>query len=117
MKDQALARLDLSSLNLPDTAGIEIASIGEDLEHLRIRLGDREFAVKANLKSPPRLVAKPDSQPVPGTQSNAQPPEPTKSPEATPTSAEESPSPTRWPVVVVVVAALVLLWALLKKRK
>lgn len=116
MKDQALARLDLSSLDLPDTAGIEIASIGEDLEHLRVRLGDREFTVKANLKSPPRLVAKPDSQPIRETQSIEQPPEPAKSPEAGPVPAEESLSPKWWSVVVVVVA-LVLLWVLLKMRK
>jgi hypothetical protein len=56
LKEQALARLDLSALKLTDDdANIEIVSIGEDLEHLRILAGDRELTLKANLKSPTTL--------------------------------------------------------------
>lgn len=54
------------------------------------------------------------SEPMPAPQV----PEPVKSPQTEPTPAEEPSSSTRWPVVaVVVVAALGLLWVLLKKRK
>jgi len=54
------------------------------------------------------------SEPMPVPQS----PEPTKPPKATPTPVEESSSSTRWPVLaVVIVAAVGLLWLLLKKRK
>ena len=121
LKEQALARLDLSALDLPDATEIEIASIGEDLKHLRIRLGDREFAVKADLKSPPRLLAKPESEPIPEADSITQLPAPTKSPEPTlrlPRPGEKPPSSTPWPLLAVVVAAAIsLLWLFLKKRK
>ncbi|MBB5353742.1 hypothetical protein HNR46_004003 [Haloferula luteola] len=120
MQEQALARLDLSALNLSDTASLEIASIGEDLEHLRVRLGDREFAVKADLKSPPRLLERPDPAPTSNMQAiGQQTPASARSTKQKPapiTTVEESPSSTRWPLVVVV-AALGLLWVLLKKRK
>jgi hypothetical protein len=77
LKEQALARLDLSALNLPeDTAGLEIAGIGEDIEHLRIRLGDRDFAVKADLKSPPKRLAAAKSLPNPGEAKRVWPPDP-----------------------------------------
>ena len=121
MKEQALARLDLSALNLPDTAGIEIASIGDDLEHLRIRLGDRDFAVKADLKSPPRLLAESDPAPASNMQTIEQPPVPKKpinQKPNLPTPSEEPALSTRWPVVVVaVVVVFGLLWWWLKKRK
>jgi hypothetical protein len=121
LKEQALTRLDLSALKLPDdTAGLEIAGIGRDLEHLQIRLGDREFAVKADLKSPPRLLKKPDTAPIPKTQSIAQPPALKKVPESktAPTPSEEPASSTPWSIIVVLIAASTgLLWLLLKKRK
>lgn len=60
LEEQALVRLDLSRLDLPkDTAGLEVAGIGNDLRHLLIRLGDREFVVKADLESPPIIIGKP----------------------------------------------------------
>ncbi|NLG34680.1 MAG: hypothetical protein GX548_04930 [Lentisphaerae bacterium] len=68
MKERALARLDLSALNLPDTAGIQIAGIGEDMKHLRLRSGDRSFAVKADLTAPPRLRANSRQTPGPNAQ-------------------------------------------------
>lgn len=121
LKEQALARLDLSALKLPEeTAGLEIASIGHDLEHLRIRLGDREFVVKADLRSPPRLLPKPDSAPTPKTQPIGQPPAPKKASETkpTPTTPSEEPPSLTWAVVaVLIVAAIGLLWLLVKKRK
>ncbi|MEY3394313.1 MAG: hypothetical protein RL346_549 [Verrucomicrobiota bacterium] len=122
LKEQALARLDLSALKISDDiAGLEIAGIGNDLEHLKIRLGDREFAVKADLKSPPRLLAKPDSAPTPNTQSIGQPPAPKKAQESQPTRAtrsEEPTSSTSWSIIVVlIVAAVGLLWLLVKNRK
>lgn len=59
LKEQALARLDLSALKLTEEdANIEIVSIGEDLEHLRILAGDRELTLKANLKSPTKLASR-----------------------------------------------------------
>ncbi|GEM_PF-1128487 len=121
LKEQALARLDLSALDLSDTDEIEIASIGEDLKHLRIRLGDREFAVKADLKSPPRLLTGSDPAPASNIQAIEQPPALKKAPDTQPrpsTQSGEPPSPSRWSVVtMVVVAVLALLWMLLKKRR
>lgn len=59
LKEQVLTRLDLSELKLPeDRAGMEIASISNDLEHLRIRLGESVFSVKVDLKSPPKPLPK-----------------------------------------------------------
>ncbi|MCB1097916.1 MAG: hypothetical protein KDN22_20255 [Verrucomicrobiae bacterium] len=118
MGERALARLDLSALNLSDNAGLEVASIGENLEHLRVRVGDREFAVKADLKSPLKVLAKPNPTPAPEMQPTAQSPEPIKSPKAGTTQVEEQSSSPPWPVVAaVVMAALGLLWVLLKKRE
>ena len=109
IKEQALARLDLSALNLPDDESLEVISIGEDLGHLRIRVGDRELAVKADLKSPPRLLPK---------QELAQPPKKTLGAVETPSTPNEVPAAsTAWPVMaVVIVAVLGLLWLLLRKR-
>ena len=122
LKEQALARLDLSALKLSeDLAGLEIAGIGRDFEHLRIRLGDREFAAKADLKSPPRLFRKPDSAPKLNTQSIGQPPAPKKAQESQPTkstSGEEPSSSTPWSAIVVLIgAAIGLLWLLLKRKR
>ncbi len=58
LKEKTLARLDLSELKLPeDIAGIEIVSIGDDLEHMRIRLGESVFTVKTDLKSPTKPLS------------------------------------------------------------
>lgn len=73
---------------------------------------DREVPEDPVLPESQRPRASSEAMPVPQT------PEPMKSPEAGPTPVEESPISIRWPVVVVViVAALGLLWVLLKKRK
>jgi hypothetical protein len=105
LKERALARLDLSSLDLPDNAGIEVVGIGDDLGHLRIRSGGRDWAVKADLKSPPRLVAKAASGPTPETPSTTLP-------------GERPSSSTLWLVLALaILAAIGLVWLLLKKRK
>lgn len=121
LKEQALARLDLNALKLSeDLAGLEIAGIGRDLEHLQIRLGDRVFAVKADLKLPPKLLPKPDSAPTPNTQSIAQPPTPKIAQESQPTKStpgeEPSSSTPRSIIIVLIVAATGLLWLLLKRQ-
>ncbi len=121
LKEQALARLDLSALKLPDdTAGLEIASIGHDLKHLKIRLSDREFTVKADLKSPPSLLSKPDSAPRPETKPIRDLQEPKKATQKVPTSTanQEPIASTPWSVIVIlIVAASGVLWLLLKGRK
>ena len=121
LKEQALARLDLSALKLPETAGIEIESIGDDLQHFRIRLGDRDIAVISDLKSPPRLLVKPNQVAIPKRQTIEHPPAQRKPIDQKPTipiPSEEPASTTSWMVVaVVIVTALGLLWWLLKKRK
>jgi hypothetical protein len=61
IKERALARLDLSNLKLPEEpAGLEITSIENNLKFLKMRLDDNEFTVKADLKSPPKLLGKSD---------------------------------------------------------
>ncbi len=121
LKERALARLDLSSLDLPDKAGIEVVGIADDLGHLRIRSGGRDWAVKADLKSPPRLVAKADQGPTPETSSITQPREATRAPGTSPSLSTpgERPSPsTRWLVWALAILAVIgLLWLLLKKRE
>lgn len=77
----------------------------------------RNAAIEAlQSKSSPQEPQRPhaSSEPMPAPKA----PEPIKSPQATQTPVEESPSSTRWPVVaVVIVAVLGLLWVLFKKRK
>lgn len=117
MKEQALARLDLSALNLSDTTGIEIIGIGDDLEHLRIRLGDRDFAVKADLKSPPKLLAKPDPAPAPAPAPGTQLIERPSALKKTLSSLSGiSLSPELW-LVIVAVSVLGLIWLLSKMKK
>ncbi len=62
LEEQALARLDLSALNLSDTAGLKIVGIGSDLSHLQLQVNGQELSVKADLKSPPELLAKKKSE-------------------------------------------------------
>jgi hypothetical protein len=77
--------------------------------HLTRNTAIEALQSKSSPQEPQRLRA--SSEPMPA-------PEPMKSPKAEPPPVEESPASTRWPVVaVVVVAALGLLWVLLKKRK
>jgi hypothetical protein len=80
--------------------------------HLTRKTAIEALQSKSSPQKPRRPRASSDAVPVP------QAPEPMKSPEAGPTPAGESPVSTRWPVVaVVIIAALGMLWVLLKKRK
>jgi hypothetical protein len=91
LKEQALARLDLNALNLKDSYGIEITSIGHDLKHIRMRLGGGEFTVKADLQSPPRLLAKHGLNRLQEPQSTVETPEQIESPQFEKTSPNQSP--------------------------
>jgi len=120
LKEQALARLDLTALKLPDDiAGLEITGIGHDLEHLQIRLGDREFAVKADLKSPPRLLAKPDRASRPETEAKLigelHKPKMLNQKMQTPTANQEPTSSTPWTIIVVLIVSVIGLRWLLPK--
>ena len=120
LREKALARLDLSALNLPDDAVTEVASIGEDLEHLKIRLGDRELAVKADLKSPPRLLVDSDSAPASRAGSIEKTPAQEESISRNSdlsTAVEDASFSKFWPpLAAVVLAAICLSWVLLKRR-
>jgi hypothetical protein len=118
MKERVLSRLDLSALNLPTGAWVEVNKVGSDLNHLKIIVGNSEFTVKADLKSPPR-IEKPETDaskttaPLVTPKQSAQ-----KAPEAKPVTPSEEPASTPWLVwAVLIVAAIGLLWLVLKKRK
>lgn len=51
-----LSRLDLGSLNLPTTEGLTVSKVGLDLDRLILSVGNYEFTVKADLKTPPKLT-------------------------------------------------------------
>ena len=119
MKERALSRLDLSALNLPSTDGLELTKVGSDLNHLKIIVGDSEFTVKADLKSPPKIDKQQADVPK-TTAPLVTPKQPApKAPKAKPTTASNEPaSSAPWLVwAVSIVAATGLLWLLLKKRK
>ncbi|MES2466126.1 MAG: hypothetical protein V4675_02400 [Verrucomicrobiota bacterium] len=115
MHERALTRLDLSALNLPSTDGLEFTKVASDLNHLKIIVGDSEFTVKADLKTPPEIEKHqadvPKTTPPPATPKRS-------APNATiPTLGEESTLPLPWSIIAVsIAAALALLWLLLKRR-
>ncbi len=92
LKERALSRLDLSALNLSDEdlEGLDVVAVGDDLKHLRLRLGGREMVVKADLKSPPRLSANPDSGLAP---SNSSAGKPTRLPGSSDSTTKVRPAP------------------------
>jgi hypothetical protein len=118
MKERALSRLDLSALNLPTTDGLEVTKVGSDLNHLKIIVGNSEFTVKADLKSPPKIEkqetdAPKTTAPLPAPKQPAP-----KTPEAKAVTTSEEPASTSWLVwAVLIIAAIGLLWLLVKKRK
>lgn len=118
MKERALSRLDLSALNLPTTDGLEITKVGSDLNHLKIIVGNSEFTVKADLKSPPRII-KQETNTSKTTAPLAAPKQPApKTPEARAVTTSEEPTSMSWLVwIVIIFAVLGLLWLLLKKAK
>lgn len=117
-KESMLSRLDVSGLGLPTTEGLTVTKVADDLTGIKLSLGDASFAVKADLKSVPQpaenqtdrnrgSVSVPENRAAP------------KSPEAKPASppSEEPTSSTPWSIIVVlIVAAIGLLWLLVKKR-
>lgn len=119
LNESVLSRLDLKALNLPSTEGLTVSKVGLELDRLRISVGSSEFTVKADLKTPPKIekqqeeASKPTAPFVTPKQSAP------KAIEAKPSlPSEEQASSTLWSVVIVlIVAAIGLLWLLLKGRK
>lgn len=115
----ALSRLDVSALNLPTTEGLTVSKVGLELDRLRISVGNSEFTVKADLKTPPKIekqqvdVPKPTAPFVTPKQSapkaiNAKPASPIDEPTAS----------TPWLVWALISTAVIgLLWLVLKNRK
>jgi hypothetical protein len=56
VKEQALARLDFSALNLPIATDVDLIGVGQDLQHLRIRAEGEILLVRADLTAPPKLI-------------------------------------------------------------
>jgi hypothetical protein len=119
MKERALSRLDFSDLNLPTTDGLEVTKVGSDLNHLKIIIGNSEFTVKADLKSPPKVKVLEMDAPKTTTSVAAPKQSALKTPEAKPpsTPSEEPASSTPWSIIgVLIVAAIGLLWLVLRRR-
>lgn len=119
MNERALSRLDLSALNLPTTDGLEITKVGSDLNHLKIIVGDSEFTVKADLKSPPKIKKQEPDTSKTTAPLTASKQSPSKTSEAKAlTTSEEPTSSTPWSIIVVLIVGVIgLLWFLLKKAK
>ena len=119
VKESALSRLDLSALNLPTTEGLRVSKVGHELDRLSISVGNSEFTVKADLKSPPKIEKKEADSPTaaPHVEPTQQA---SKAPGAKPTvpaPSEEHASSTPWGIIVLLtMAAGGLLWLLLKRR-
>lgn len=54
VKEKTLSRLDVSAVNLSSTEGLTVTKVSSDLNGMCLSLGDADFAVMANLKSPPK---------------------------------------------------------------
>ncbi|MCB1097918.1 MAG: hypothetical protein KDN22_20265 [Verrucomicrobiae bacterium] len=63
LEEMALARLDLSALEMDsnDPPIVGVVSVGKDLSRLVLSVGDERVIASADLKSPPKLLAKSDS--------------------------------------------------------
>lgn len=101
--------------------GLMRTEFGVDSINRQIAVAVAEESLEA-IGLPSESSSSPQEPQQPRTSSEPMPapkaPAPIKSPQATQTPVEESPSSTRWPVVaVVIVAVLGLLWVWLKKRK
>lgn len=120
MEQGVLSRLDLSALSLADTDGIEVAGIGSDLSQLKLSVGNTFVIAKADLKSPPKLIeqelqiAPPEAGRSETDRSPRNPAQGAK--DAASVAPPESSTP--WGLIVVMImAALGLLWWLFKGRK
>ena len=118
MKERVLSRLDWSALKLPSTDGIEVTKVGSDLNHLIIAVGGKDFTVKADLRSPPSIESH-DNNAVPLKPHNPVPQsQPPNTLDPTPAVSSEQPASPSWLIwSVVIVAAVGLLWLVLRKRK
>lgn len=119
MKERVLSRLDLNALNLPTTDGLEITKVGSDLNHLKIIVGNSEFTVKADLKSPLKIemseTRAPKKTASPAVHNQSAP----TTPEMKAVTTSEKPiSSTPSNIIVgLIVVVIGLLWLFLKKRK
>lgn len=121
MKERVLSRLDLSALNLPTTDGLEVSRIGSDLGQLSIMTDNKEFTVKADLKSPPKIEKREVNAPktvaplINQNQSSLK-----ASGVKTAETSEESATSTPWLAALAMIFAAIgvsLLWLLFKNRK
>lgn len=116
-----LSRLDVSALSLATTEGLTVTKVGTDLGGLRLAIGEAEFTVNADLKSPPQLIEPQEQSTVPASQSSsvmqqAVSKQAPANPPPTPLTKELS-SSTPWGVIVILIVATTgLLWLLLKRR-
>lgn len=119
-KESMLSRLDVSSLGLPTTEGLTVTKVADDLTGIKLSLGDASFAVKADLKSVPQPA---ENQTDRNRGSVSVPENRTvlkKSPEEKPASPPSEKPASSTPlniIVVLIVAAIGLLWLVLKKGK
>jgi hypothetical protein len=122
LRDSTLSRLDVSALNLATTEGLTVTKVGTDLGSLRLSIGDAEFTVSADLKSPPHLSEQQQQGADPSTTPpSVMPPAPknaTSTKRLTSTPTKEPASSTMWSIIVVLIVTVIgLLWLVLKKRK
>jgi hypothetical protein len=118
-KQSILRRLDFSGLNLPSLEGLTVSKVGDDLNHLLISVGGKDFTVKADLHTPQSVEKQPEgatpSQQQPSLKSPSAPTTTEAKPSSTP--SDEPASSTPWSIIVVlIVAAIGLLWLLVKHK-
>lgn len=103
LKEMALARIDISSLKIPNSNSIEIISVGSDLQHLKLRIGDEVMLVKADLKSAPKPLSA--SQPM------------TTHKDGTEDKNDFSGPPILWLVIGGILVVVLALFLMIIKRK
>lgn len=89
LKQSALSRLDVSALNTPSLEGLTVSKIAEDLNHLIISVGGKDFTVKADLHTPPSVEKQQERAIPPKLPPTVQPPNPT-APTPLPTAAPDT---------------------------
>jgi hypothetical protein len=118
LNESVLSRLDVSALNLSTTEGLTVSKVGRELDRLRISVGNSEFTVKADLKTPPK-IEKLETDVPKATASLATSKQSTPKPgEAKAVTTRDEPATTPWLLwFVLIVAAIAIAWLVLKKRK
>jgi hypothetical protein len=120
IKESTLSRLDLSALNQPANALVEVTKIGRDSDHLLMNVGDGQFMVVADLR-PPAKTVKPDSPmpnetALPAAQNQRAPK--TFEAKVVSTSSKSASLSTQWIVIIMLVVGVFgVLWFLSKRRK